>query len=536
MIILNKATISITVFSGSDDHARFAAAMAYLRNNPGTTLFVPPGVYTFTSKQARNAQTAVMDGKYGSNPQKVMFRPDYAYTRGIDFSGQQSTKISAYGAAFLIDGFMELLTLSDCENVEVMGLTIDHHRKPFSRGKVSSTQWIDGETVSVCVTLDSDCPVTANTPMMLRHLFWDHIRGGAINAVVQSVSFADPYHLVMTVTSTAEIPEGTTCYIWHTYHSRPAILIENAKNIHLTDVTIHSQPGMGVLGNRCEDVTITRLAVIPAKGYHVSTNTDATHFTACKGLLRYEDCLFIGQGDDSANVHAYYQAVVGKDGDQVYFIQEKTPDGTHAQSLDYPDVGDQLELVQRDTLMSQDIYIVQACTPMPNAWMCRIELDRPLPDDTQELMLSNITRLPRLEISGCRAEAHFARSILIKTRDALVENCIFRNVMGPAIVAAAESWWYEGVCPANVTIRGNRIENCGCFWGEASGIVVKADAPNAAGQSIYSLRIEDNEIDAPGCKHGIFVRNVAGLHLCNNYIRSADTPIVIEDCTEVTEG
>ncbi|MDD6262331.1 MAG: right-handed parallel beta-helix repeat-containing protein [Clostridiales bacterium] len=522
---------SFNEFSGGDDTARFAAAMEFLRRNPGTELFVPPGTYTLTSEPAQKARDGVMSGAFGKNPQKVMFNPKYRYTRGIDFSGQKGTKLSACGVTLMVDGFMEPVSLVGCEDVEISGLAIDHVRKPFSRGRVSAVRG-EGRTRVLTVELDEGCPVERGTPLGLRHLLIDEETDRAVKVSVKNTEFLSPLKLEATVETECAIPPKALFYVWHTYHSRPAILIENSRNVRLTDVTIHSQPGMGVVGNRCENVTLSRLRVVPSGGDHVSTNTDATHFTSAKGFLRYEDCVFLRQGDDFANVHAYYQAVVGRDGEKAYYIQEKTPDGTHAQSLDYPDVGDTLELVNRETLEALGTYEVTACRPEEERWITRVELDRPLPENTEGLMLSDVTRLPELEIRRCRAESHFARGALIKTRSAVVEGCVFRDIMGPAVVAAAESWWWEGVCPANVTVRGNLIENCGEFFGEAAGVVVKADADRALGQSIFNISVKDNVINAPNCRRGIFVRNASGVRIENNRITCSGEPVAVENCTQ----
>ena len=254
-----------------------------------------------------------------------------------------------------------------------------------------------------------------------------------------------------------------------------------------------------------------------------------------KGLLRFENCIFDGQGDDFTNVHSYYQAIIDREDECTCIMQEKTPDGTHAQSLDYPDIGDTLELTDNNTLQTVGHYTVIDCVPLYDEWKCKVTLNHPLPTDIQDLVLSDITRLPRVELVNCTATRHFARSILLKNRDALVENCTFRDVMGPAIVAAAEAWWYEGVCPANITIRGNKIYNCAETWGEACGIVIKADADRAEGCSIYNITIEDNEIECANGKPGIFIRNTDGVTIRNNIIRtSAEHPVHIESCKNVT--
>jgi len=516
-----------------DSTADFSRAVEYLRAHPGTTLVIEPGTYTITGTLARRAMHSVMNGEWGHNPQRTMFSPDYKYDRGISFDGVKNCRIEGYGVTLMIDGFMEPVSLVNCENIELCGITIDHVRKPYTRGVVISESGRDENGNRTCEIL-LDQPVTEHSPFTLRYIFHDIHSGQPIPCGIKSYKITDPTHAVAVLSSKNEKLTGLEFYTVHTYHSRPAILIENASNITLTDVTIHSQPGMGIVGNRSENITMRRLNVIPSLGHHYSTNTDATHFTSIKGTLRYENCVFDAQGDDFANIHTYYQAIVGKEAGNTYLIQEKTPDGTHAQTLDYPDIGDTMELVSHDTLEVIGQYKVLACEPIHEEWMCRVKLDRPLPEDTEGLMLSDITRTPYVEIIGCTASRHFARSILLKTRNgALVEDNHFRDVQGPAIVAAAESWWYEGVCPANIIIRRNRIENCARNWGEAAGIVVKADSDHPKGQTISNIIIEDNIIDCPNAEHGIFLRNIDGVKLARNRINVKNEPIVIEDCTNV---
>jgi hypothetical protein len=522
--------ISLHAFRRGNDTETFAAAMAYCREHPGTTLTVPPGEYTVTGDLARAAQEHVLRGDWGGNPQRIMFNPDYKFDRGIDFAGQRGTTVLAKDVTLTADGFMEPVSVRDCEDVEIVGLKIDHKRKPFSKAVVHT----DGNpapdgTVSAVLEFAPETPILPGTCLTLRYLFYDPETGRAVHSALKIEEITGPHTARCTVG--AEVRDGMEFTCIHTYHSRPAILIENAKNIRLTDVTIHSQPGMGVVGNRSEDVILTRLRVVPSAGYRWSTNTDATHFTSVKGLLRFENCTFEGQGDDFTNVHGYYQAVVKRESGTTVWIREKTPDGTHAQTLDYPDPGDRMELTSYDTLQVKDIFRVLDCVPMPEERMCKVTFDHPLPEETEGWMLADITRLPRLEIVGCTASAHFARSVLIKTRSALVEGNTFRDVQGPAIVAAAESWWYEGVCPANVVIRNNRITNCGWAWGEAAGIVVKADADHAEGQSIRNIVIEDNVIDAPGKEHAIFCRNIDGLRVAGNRMNVSKEPIIVKDCT-----
>ena len=77
---MSENIISLNSFTGKDHMELFANAMEYMKNNPGTTLIVPPGEYLLTSKLARETQEHVMNGDYGRNPQPTMFNPKFEYT------------------------------------------------------------------------------------------------------------------------------------------------------------------------------------------------------------------------------------------------------------------------------------------------------------------------------------------------------------------------------------------------------------------------------------------------------------------------
>lgn len=525
-------------FKGADILHSFELAMTSLRENPNSTLIVEPGTYVLTSELARETQRAVMAGEFGKNPQRTMFSPKFEYTRGISFAGQCGTTVIARGVTLLVDGFMEPVSIRDCENATVIGLTIDHKRKPYSRGIIREVRVLsdDGSTKEVTVEYGKDCPIGENTPVDLRTKIYDPVTSREVFADCTAREYVDEYHTKLTFAEANDIKEGLEYYTVHTYHSRPAILIENAKNVLLEDVTIHSQPGMGIVGNRSEDVILRRLAVVPSVGHHYSTNTDATHFTSMKGLLRLENCSFDCQGDDFVNVHNYYHEIIDREGATVCYMQEKTPDGTHAQSLDYPDVGDTLELTSRLTMELIDSFKVLECEPLAEEWMCKVTLDHALPENTEELVLADVTRLPRMEVVGCNANCHHARSILIKTRDVLIEGNTFRDVRGSAIHVAPEARWYEGVSPADVVIRGNRIIRCAEHWqGEMSaGIMVYADSQNPDNCCIKNVVIEDNIIEVPNTSHGIYVRNVDGLRISRNKIISKNEPVIISVCKNVS--
>ena len=529
---MNENKVYLSSFKKDTDMETFAAAMEYLREHPYTTLVVESGTYLLTSELARETYEKAMSGEYGEVNQWTMFTPKFPYTRGICFAGQKGTRFEAYGVTLMVDGFMEPVSVRDCQDVEICGFRIDHVKKPYSRGVITEMGALDEKGQCTCVvTLDDDCPVQEGSPKTLRHKSVDPYTLANTRAKVLGVQYVDAHHYKVTYSSNEDLKIGTEFYCCHTYHSRPAILIENALNTKITDVTIQSQPGMGIVGNRSENILVQRLSIVPSIGHHFSTNTDGTHFTSIKGLLRMENCTFDGIGDDFINVHNYYHAVIKREGDTTCWMQEKTPTGTHAQSLDYPDVGDTLELTTVGTMQLIDTYKVLACEPMAEDWMCKVVLDHPLPENTEGLVLADVTRLPRVEVIGCHARCHHARSILIKSRNVLIEGNTMRDVAGAGVYVAPEAWWYEGVAPADVTIRNNRIINCGSTFGGA--IMVLASSEQAKGQCIKNIVIEDNIIECPRVPFGISVSNTDGVRIARNQIIARDKAIVIKDSVNV---
>lgn len=521
--------IPLCDFQRENDGETWAAALEYARQHPGTTLRAAARVYYLSTPLARATRERVLSGELGENPEQAMFSPDFAFDRGLSLLGHRGTKILASGAVLLIDGFMEPVSLRDSEDILLEGLTIDHVRRPFSRGEVVAAR--EGEIV---VRFGPEYPVTASTPMPRLCLY---------NVPEKRLAY-DEYGFTgrryegggvfrFAGRGLDAFMKGWPLYAWHTFHYRPGILIEGCRRVCLRDVTIHSQPGMGIVGHRSEDLLLTRLRVVPAPGEHMSTNTDATHFTSCKGMLRIEDSEFEGHGDDATNVHTYYHSLIPT-GERRCRLRLDSPTWTHSQTLDYPDPGDRLELVSRDSLRTRRTYRVVTAEPDFAARETSVTLDGPLPEHPERYYLADVTRLPRLEFVRCRASSHLARSVLIKTREALVEDCTFTNVVGTAIEVAAESPWKEGVTSSEVVIRGNHIRDCARTPGTrirgAGGICVTVDAPEPRGALHGQVVIEGNSIDCPAAEHGICVTHALRTVIRGNTVHCREEPVVVEEC------
>ena len=505
---------------------QLTAAGDYCRANPGTTLRIPAGTYLLEDTRAKEIREDVFAGKYGANPQPVMFSPVFPYTSGLDLTDCRDVTVEAAGAKLLIDGFLEPVTVQRGKNITLRGLTIDHLRKPFSRGTVIA---YDRETKAADIRIDPCTPFDGAKASCPRNFFYNtktrlieeemlganHFRGEVAPGVFRYDDISEFDGII-----------GSEVYFTHTFHFRPGILISHSENTTLEDVTIHSMCGMGIVGFKSRDITMNRIRIVPDFGYAMSTNTDATHFACCSGTVSLENSVFAGHGDDAINIHNYYYRISEIDGADCT-VEVRAVDGTHTQEVDYPDVGYELRLVDRHSLAPIGVYHVTASDRQKK---CRITLDRPLPDDGKAYLFANLTELPRLIFRNNCVQRHLARSVLCKTHHALIEGNRFEGCTGTAVHIAAEASWDEGIEANDVTVRGNYFDRTGCTtYGRTNGacavsLNIAAHDRSAVGVNQF-VRIEDNTVIlSESGTYAFNVENAAHVTVLRNRVTGGSGP------------
>ena len=535
----NPTRVSVADFGATpndnrDDTRALRKAAAYCRNHPGTTLFFPPGIYRLRDAEAERLEQEVRSGKMGNDPEKVIFKPYYPYVRGLDFTGSDSVTIEARGATLMCEGWMEPLSIDRCRRFTVIGLTIDYLRRPLSEGIIRQVN-----DDSFIVQFGPECEITDQTPIT-RITIWDN----EINGVYRDAFYFPARkqlgnHCVEIQCPLPKRLEGATLAALHSFHFRPAILIQDSQQTTLRDVTIHSQPGMGIVGFNSTDILLSHLSVCPPDGYRFSTNTDATHFACCRGLIRFDGCYFNGQGDDATNVHGYYHNIKQVTEGNRAVLKLEAPTFTHAQVTDVPSVGDTLELVRISTLVPERTFVVTEVSHSAPETEVTVRLDAPLPTDFGEYYLFNISKLPRLVFERCVVWGNMARGLLAKTRGVRVTDNFFRGCTGTAIHVGAESWWKEGTHAKDVLIARNTIVQCGLSSGRqfgAAGIAVCIDAPDTEATHLHeNIRIEENTIiGSPECEYGIAVRNTSQVSIIDNRVTGCQQAVSLHAAEGVT--
>ncbi len=513
--------VSVTSFGAvADDNKNDAdalrRAMLYCKGHPGTVLHFDPGIYDFADRRAIGLMNGIRNGKVRGNPQDSIFRPYYPYAKGLDFNGLKDIKIEAAGAVLLFNGWGEPVSLNNCGNITIKGLNIDYKIKPHIEGLITRVKNDCYE-----VRCDSIYHLTPEMPLCRVH-YYDTRAHRLLNKEDYFPEFEliTP-HMLRVFLQIAPEMSGFRIMSPQTFHFRPAVLMLEAKNIRLDNVTIHSQPGMGIVGHRSENILLNGLRIVPLPGQRMSSNTDATHFTSCKGYIRYRNCQFEGHGDDAVNIHNYYLTIEKPDTTGGYNLVLKGADW-HAQVLDYPDVADTMELVKKQTLEVVKRVVVRTVENNIRGLYTHVSFNEALPDGIDNYYLINVSRLPKVEITGCSVMSNRSRGFLIKTRNVLIEHNLIRESTGAGIHVGAEGDWHEGPASENVIIRNNRIIRCGLsLEGEdwACGITVNVGAEKADIAGLHRhLVIEGNIIEGEEAENGIFISGAEDVLIRNNEI------------------
>ncbi|MDD2436010.1 MAG: right-handed parallel beta-helix repeat-containing protein [Massilibacteroides sp.] len=513
---------------GKNDRDAFQLALNHCRTHPGTNLYIEPGVYNLIDDNALEHEYKAINGQYGEDVQGHFFYPKADYVIGLDLDRFNHITIDAAGVTLVQEGWYEALSITNAENVLIKGLKLAHKRPPFTTGVII-------ESTSTYFDMRVD---TVKYPFLTERItgrvhFYDmnkqRIYTGGWN---ERKELIDPQ--TIRVYSQCKPQTGDLCILRHSGHGRAGILIKESSNITLEDVTIHSQPGMGVVGHRSENITLKNLQVIPAPGTVTSTNTDATHFTSCKGKIKFEGCKFGGQGDDCTNIHNYYWSLYKEKNPRSLKIAVEEAD-LHALSLDYPDPGDTLALVSKENLTPVEYYRVDEVTTSEKDWRVIVTLDKNFRYDPENYYITNITRRPSVEIINNTVRSHMARAFLIKTKEVRIAGNVIQSSSGSAIQLGAEASWRESGPVQQILIENNWIVGCGYGHGTQKGTAISAEVNGAKTKTNILNRtiiIRNNVIEAVG-KNAIYISDTDGIDIHNNEISGSENAIYIKNAKNI---
>ncbi len=439
----------------------------------------------------------------------------------IPIVGAKNLKIRGNGATFVFHGETLGILLLDSENVEIRNLKIDYAGPIFPEAKI--VNFASGTTIVEINENEYPCEIRDG-----KLVFKNGARERKISVVTMfkkgSKQIVERSSDVVFYGNAKKISAGKYALekdfskigagakigdmlVLRSYERpNPAILLYRAKNSKFVDVAIFSSFGMGFLAQRSENVIFKGSGTAKDKtsgtfpnekrGKIHSTSADATHFSNVAGTIIVENSFFETMLDDAINVHSTALKIIGVPAKNQILCRFE-----HDQSFGF-DVflaGEKLRFIKAKTLENRSEIEVQRVEEI-SAREILITLCGDVPEEI-ELgdAVENADFQPEVIFRGNIVQNNRARGALFTTsKRVLVEDNIFRNVAGSAILLAGDAagWFESGGCK-RVEIRKNLFKNnlTSRFQFTNAVISIFPEVRNLAAQSAFyheNIFIEDN--------------------------------------------
>lgn len=286
----------------------------------------------------------------------------------------------------------------------------------------------------------------------------------------------------------------------------PAIHLLYSSNIDLSNINIYHAGSMGVIAEKSQDISLTKLNVTLAPGSKrmMSAAADATHFVGCKGRISLIDCLFENMHDDGTNVHGVYTLL-----DYVVNNNTVAVKLNHVQQFgfDFAAKGDSVRLVDRATMTPYAILVVKDVKKINEEYSYLIFAEDIKSVVKPNTAVENISWYPNhVIIKGCTIRNNRARGILISTSGNVeITNNYFANEMAAISIGGDANFWWESGPVNKVLISNNVFGNC---------------CTSKLNQAVIMV---DPNILKPKLSGGYFEKNIT---ITNNTFKTFDNPIL----------
>lgn len=280
-------------------------------------------------------------------------------------------------------------------------------------------------------------------------------------------------------------------------------------NIVFEDVTVANCFAMTMVVKNVENLTLRRFRVEDdTPGALYATGMDGVHVAALAGKLTMEDCEFRGLADDMLNVHCT-AGVVGSVSGNTVTLQSTVETGVFLKG----------ETVKFYTAKLADLGTAKITTGGTSS----ITVDALPSGVTANCLIGNETKMPEIEITGCRFGVTRARGILLQS-DAKIEvrNCEFHNtrLAGVLLSPSATGQWTEMGPLRDALITNCTFTACGVAEASTAGknngsVVIRCNHDSDGGSSFdkaanRNIRILGNRF-RDGDAAGVFASNTSNL-------------------------
>lgn len=502
-------------------------AIAACKARGATVLEFPEGRYDFWPEHAEKKEYFI------SNTSSETECPSKVKTIGVLVEGIKNLTIEGNGSLFVFHGKMLPFVFDGCDNIRMQNVSMDFERPTMSE---MTFKEISEDHITVQIHPDSRYTII-NDKLVWYGEGWGMNNFHAILVTQDGREFYSSWNPfskakaeslgLFEVRFTGDFKKsnykvGQTLTVRDPIRDQVGGFINRSANIELNQVSMHYMHGLGIVSQFSENVTFTKVNVMPRPGSdrEIATFADCMHFSGCKGQILIEDCRFSGAHDDPVNVHGTHLQVteiLGPKRIRVRFMHHQT------YGMEAFFAGDSIAFVHSPSL---NIYASGQITSAELISDREMELD--LKENLPKMLqkgdcLENLTYTPSLTIRNCRFERTNTRGVLVTTRRRVVieNNTFVKTGMHAILIANDASGWFESGPVNDVTIRGNIFEDCAYNSAPDNYVIaiLPEDHQKIRTQSIHhNINIEKNIFkiyDTPVLK----ARSTSNLNFSDNEIQ-----------------
>lgn len=502
------------------------------------TLRFGKGTYTFNATDAKGYEY------YISNHDQSPLRKI-----GFHLDGWTNLTLDGCGAEFLFTGRMIPFYVVNCTNTTLCNFSVDFSDPQITQAEILSNTPEEGTTFKMAPWVKhrigqngrfevygSDWALQPNSGMSFekktRHIAY---QTGDLWVTSDGVQDLGDNTYRAPQWKENKVKPGTIVTFRTYYRPCPGIVLDHDNQTTLQDVNVHYAEGMGLIAQRCTDITLDGFNVClrgKKDPRYFTTQADATHFSQCKGHIRSVNGLYEGMMDDAINIHGVYLKVK-----EVINAQTIRCAFEHGQAYGFAwgDVGDTIRFVSAYTMEEhEETYTIREIRPADKETVkgCKefiITLSRPMEKTlelaTQDYGIENLTWTPTVYFAENVVRNNRARGALFSSpRHTVCENNLFDHTSGTAILLCGDcNGWYESGSCKDVIIRKNKFVNALTSYYQFTNAVISIypEIPRLNDQKKYfhsNIVIENNKFttfDEPI----LYAKSVNGLVFRKNKIK-----------------
>ena len=485
----------------------------------------------------------------------------------FDLDGFTGLEIKGNGTEFIFEGFILPFHVSRSADVCFSGFSIDWKYPLYIQGEIVGSSekngyydvrfekegydWKLDRNGKIC--FPSDRPYSSvgeslifdkalNAPVFGAQKFDVHRKGvdvrtekreNGIIRIHESLKACPPKGSIINFKG----PNGENRY-------SPAFHVTGSRDIHFDGIVIRHAPGMGILCEKTENVSLdnVKVTVPEGSGRTVSTTADATHFCNCKGSVTMDNCLFENMLDDGTNVHGTYVEVTEIRNGNTVRVKLRHPQQA---GFEFAEKGDEIYFLSAP-VAERNLTGKAASVREINEIYSDITFEHPVPSGLKpgDVLENKTWNTSLFCIRNSVIQNNRARNIVIKAPGKVIlSGNRLSSMMSSILIRNEMSFWYESSAVEDVLIENNTFGDCvtGCSKAGVIMIVPRTGAPFTEAVHDRNIRIVGNVFNT---FDNIIVQaeNVDGLVIKGNrYTRSNTYPAFNKDekaiqttgCTDV---